>query len=323
LKILITGVAGFIGFRLADNLLKDGHLVFGIDNLNDYYSVKLKLKRLKILKKYKSFIFKKVDLKNEKSINFLKKIKTIDVIYHFAAQAGVRFTYSNPEKYFDDNIKSFINLLELIKKNKNSKFFFASSSSVYGDQEKYPLKESFQLREKNIYGFSKKINEIMCESYSRIYKINIIGLRFFTVFGEWGRPDMLIFKYLKSNLDKKDFFLNSNGQHFRDFTYINDVLDILKKMLYLKTNKNYEVFNICSNNPKKIINVIKKINRWNNNFKFKIKNSKNLNKIEVVKTHGDNKKILELLKKFKYTNFDKALNNTIKWYLDNKINKIT
>ncbi len=323
MKILITGVAGFIGFRLAYNLLKDGHLVFGIDNLNDYYSVKLKLKRLKILKKYKSFIFKKVDLKNEKSINFLKKIKTIDVIYHFAAQAGVRFTYSNPEKYFDDNIKSFINLLELIKKNKNSKFFFASSSSVYGDQEKYPLKESFQLREKNIYGFSKKINEIMCESYSRIYKINIIGLRFFTVFGEWGRPDMLIFKYLKSNLDKKDFFLNSNGQHFRDFTYINDVLDILKKMLYLKTNKNYEVFNICSNNPKKIINVIKKINRWNNNFKFKIKNSKNLNKIEVVKTHGDNKKILKLLKKFKYTNFDKALNNTIKWYLDNKINKIT
>ena len=323
MKILITGVAGFIGFRLADNFLKDGHIVFGVDNLNDYYSVKLKFKRLKILKKNKSFIFKKIDLRNIKSINSLKKLKKIDAIYHFAAQAGVRYTYSNPEKYFDDNIKSFINLLELIKKNKSAKFFFSSSSSVYGDQKKYPLKESCQLHEKNIYGFSKKINEIMCESYSRIYKIKIIGLRFFTVFGEWGRPDMLIFKYLKSNLDKKDFFLNSSGQHFRDFTYINDVLDILKKILYLKTNKNYEVFNICSNNPIKIINVIKKINRWNNNFKFKTKNSKNLDKIEVVKTHGDNKKILKLFKKFKYTNFDKALNNTIKWYLDNKINKIT
>ena len=124
MKILITGVAGFIGFRLADNFLKDGHLVFGVDNLNDYYSVKLKLKRLKILKKNKSFIFKKIDLKNIKSINSLKRLKKIDAIYHFAAQAGVRYTYSNPEKYFDDNIKSFINLLELIKKNKNAKFFF-------------------------------------------------------------------------------------------------------------------------------------------------------------------------------------------------------
>ena len=117
-------MAGFIGFRLADNFLKDGHLVFGVDNLNDYYSVKLKLKRLKILKKNKSFIFKKIDLKNIKSINSLKRLKKIDAIYHFAAQAGVRYTYSNPEKYFDDNIKSFINLLELIKKNKNAKFFF-------------------------------------------------------------------------------------------------------------------------------------------------------------------------------------------------------
>ena len=323
MKILITGVAGFIGFRLAEKLLKKGHFVIGLDNLNNYYSVKFKIERLKILEDYKLFNFKKINLNNKQSINYLKKIKKIDVIYHFAAQAGVRYTLSNPEKYFNDNIISFINLLELVKLNKKIKFFFASSSSVYGDQKIFPLNENLKLNEKNIYGFSKKINEIMCESYSRIYKIKIVGLRFFTVFGEWGRPDMLIFKYIKSNLDKKIFILNSNGQHFRDFTYIDDVVSILEKLLYLKIKKNYDIFNICSNKPIKILDVIKKINKWNNTFKFKSKNSKILNKIEVKKTHGDNRKILKLLKKFKYTNFDKALNNTIKWYLDKKINKIT
>ena len=229
MKILITGVAGFIGFRLAEKLLKKGHFVIGLDNLNNYYSVKFKIERLKILEDYKLFNFKKINLNNKQSINYLKKIKKIDVIYHFAAQAGVRYTLSNPEKYFNDNIISFINLLELVKLNKKIKFFFASSSSVYGDQKIFPLNENLKLNEKNIYGFSKKINEIMCESYSRIYKIKIVGLRFFTVFGEWGRPDMLIFKYIKSNLDKKIFILNSNGQHFRDFTYIDDVVSILEK----------------------------------------------------------------------------------------------
>ena len=323
MKILVTGVAGFIGFSLADNLLKDGHSVFGIDNLNDYYSVKLKLKRLKILKKNKSFIFKKIDLKNKKSINYLKKIKKIDVIYHFAAQAGVRFTHLNPEKYFDDNIKSFINLLELVKEKKNAKFFFASSSSVYGDQKKYPLKENFQTYEKNIYGFTKKINEIMCESYSRIYNIKIIGFRFFTVFGQWGRPDMLIFKYLKMNLDKKKFFLNSNGKHYRDFTYIDDVVNILKKLLKSKVKKNYEIYNVCSNKPQKIIKVIRKINQFSKNFKYINSFSKELNKVEVNKTHGDNKKIIKQIGYIRFTDFNIALKKTIDWYLINNINKIT
>tara|TARA_B100001027_G_scaffold216577_1_gene193390 strand:+ start:5946 stop:6917 length:972 start_codon:yes stop_codon:yes gene_type:complete len=322
-KILITGVAGFIGFRLAERLLKDNHNIYGIDNLNNYYSKKLKVKRLQILKKYKFFKFKKLDLKNKNSLNYIKKFKNINVIYHFAAQAGVRFTLTNPQKYFDDNIKSFFNLIEVVKNNKNTKFFFASSSSVYGDQKKFPLSENIQLNEKNIYGLSKKINEIMCENYSRTFGLKMIGLRFFTVFGEWGRPDMLIFKYIKSNLDKKNFYLNSDGQHFRDFTYIDDVLIILKKLLHTKIKNNYEVFNICSNKPIKVLDVIKKINKWNSTFKFRSKNSKFLNKIEVFKTHGDNKKILKLFKKFKYTSFDKALNNTIKWYLDKKINKIT
>ncbi len=323
MKILITGVAGFIGFKLAERLLKDNHNIYGIDNLNNYYSKKLKLKRLQILKKHKFFKFKKLDLKNKNSLNYIKKLKNINVIYHFAAQAGVRFTLTNPQKYFDDNIKSFFNLIELVKNNKNTKFFFASSSSVYGDQKKFPLSENVQLNEKNIYGLSKKINEIMCENYSRTFGLKMIGLRFFTVFGEWGRPDMLIFKYIKSNLDKKKFFLNSNGQHFRDFTYIDDVIEILNRLLYLKFNNNFEIFNICSNKPIKILDVINKINKTNNKYKYFKKKSKTMEKIEVLKTHGNNKKILKRIKKFKYTNFDKALNNTLKWYFDKKINKIT
>ena len=187
----------------------------------------------------------------------------------------------------------------------------------------YPVKENNKLKPKNLYAKTKKFNEAYVKNYFKKTKIKCIGLRLFTVYGEWGRPDMLIFKYIKSNLDKKNFNLTSNGQHFRDFTYINDVLSIVENFLYSKLKKNYDVFNICSNKPIKVLDVIKKINTWNNTFKFKSKSSKILNRIEVTKTHGDNRRVLKLLKKFKYTNFDKALNNTLKWYFDNKINKIT
>ena len=196
MNILITGVAGFIGSKLCYELLKDKkNKVYGIDNLSSYYSIKLKKLRLKNLKKFKNFKFYKQDLKD---MNKLEKInfKKIDIIYHFAAQAGVRYVLSDPKKYFDDNIKVFFNILNLIKIKKVRKLFFASSSSVYGDQKKYPLNEKVDLKEKNFYGFSKRMNEYSAKIFSNIYNTEIIGLRFFTVFGEWVRPDMLIFKYL-------------------------------------------------------------------------------------------------------------------------------
>ena len=323
MNILITGIAGFIGSKLAETLLEDKINVYGIDNLNSYYSARLKKLRLNRLKKYNNFKFYKIDIKNKFIINKLKNLKKIDVIFHFAAQAGVRYTLSNPEKYFHDNIKSYFNILELAKQKKVKKLFFASSSSVYGDQNTYPLKEKIKLKEKNIYGFSKKINEISSEFYSRIFGFKIIGLRFFTVFGEWGRPDMLIFKYLKMNLDKKKFFLNFNGKHYRDFTYIGDVVKILKKLLKSKFKKNYEIYNVCSNKPKKIIDVIKKINQLNINFKYTNSFSEELKKVEVNKTHGDNKKIIKKIGYIRFTDFNMALKKTIDWYLNNKINKIT
>ena len=323
MNILITGVAGFIGSKLAENLLQNKkNKIYGIDNLDDYYSPKLKKFRINILKKKKNFKFYKIDLINYKNLE-KKNFTNIDTVFHFAAQAGVRYTLNYPEKYFQNNIKVFINILEFIKKNNIKKLFFASSSSIYGDQNHYPLSEIVNPKEKNIYGLSKKINEIMARTYTKIFNFQAIGLRFFTVFGEWGRPDMLIFKYLKSNLERKIFYLNDGGKHYRDFTYIDDVICILSKMVYLKYKKNYEIFNICSNNPIKVINVINKINSKNLKFKYKILRSKILDKIEAKKTHGNNIKILSIIKKFNFTKFDTALEKTIDWYLENKIHKIT
>ena len=323
MNILITGAAGFIGSKLCNELLKNkNNNIYGVDNLNSYYSVKLKKLRIKNLQYHKNFNFIKLDLK--KISNFKKiKVKKISVVYHLAAQAGVRFTISNPKKYFDDNFQAYFNILNFVKENKIKKFFFASSSSVYGDQKKYPLDEKNKLNEKNFYGFSKKINEITANVFTKVYKTEIVGLRFFTVFGEWGRPDMLIFKYLKDNIDKKKFFLNENGTHFRDFTYIDDVVKILKSLINQKFEKKFTILNICSNKPIKIISVINKINKFNKNFKFIARSSKLLKKIEVKITHGDNHKIKKILKKIKFTNFDYALNKTVKWYIKNKINKIT
>jgi len=324
MKILITGAAGFIGSKMCSELIKNKkNKVYGVDNLNSYYSVKLKKLRIKELNKNRNFKFFKIDLKNNSDFKKINHIDKIDIVYHFAAQAGVRYTLSDPKKYFDDNIKVFFNLLNFIKNKKIKKLFFASSSSVYGDQKNYPISEKADLYEKNFYGFSKKINEYTAKIFSKIYGIQIIGLRFFTVFGEWGRPDMLIFKYLKANFTNKKFFLNENGKHLRDFTYIEDVIKILIKLKNTKFIEKFLVLNICSNKPIKIISVINRMNKVDKKFKYTAQSSKELKKIEVNITHGNNLKIKKLIKNFKFTKFDLALSKTINWYVKNKIYKIT
>ena len=310
MNILITGCAGFIGYSLSKKLLLNKKInVLGFDNLNNYYSLKLKKYRIKKLKKFKNFSFQKLDLKDKNKLNDYFKKNHIDIIYHFAAQAGVRYVSSHPEKFIESNIFGFHNLIEVSKTYNIKKFFYASSSSVYGDLNNFPVNEKSKLKPKNIYGLSKKINEeyILINSNK---KTKYIGLRLFTVFGEWGRPDMLILKFLKSAKKNKTFFLNNMGKHWRDFTYIDDVVENLSILLKKNYKKNL-ILNICSNRPVYIRNLIKHLS-YKTNFK-KIKNIKK-NNYEVLKTHGENKALLKVTKFKNFSNFYKSVDNTIEWF---------
>ena len=310
MKIFLTGAAGFIGFSLSLELLKKKHTVYAIDNLDNYYSLKLKKKRLSILKKYKNFYFKKIDIFNKKLLENYLKNKNFDVIFHLAAQAGVRYSIVNPKKYIKSNLNGFKNILNIFRKKKFRVLFYASSSSVYGDTNKFPVKENFKLSPKNLYAKTKIQNEIDAMKFKKTYSKNIIGLRFFTVYGEWGRPDMLILKLL-SSMKKNIFFeLNNSGDHYRDFTYINDITNILLRILNKKSFK-YDVYNICTAKPLFIKSVITQF-KGMTGFKL-IKNIKK-NKLDVYKTYGDNHRIKKLAKINQFTDFKKGLLNTIKWY---------
>ena len=310
MKILITGAAGFIGFHFAKYLSEKNITVIGVDNLNNYYSPRLKNIRLSILKKNKNFIFYKKDITEYKKIKKIFIDHNITTIYHFAAQAGVRYSILHPRKYLDSNIKGFFNILEICKDFRIKKLYYASSSSVYGDLKTFPLNENFYTKPKNFYSFSKKTNEDMAEIYSRQYKFKAIGLRFFTVFGEFGRPDMFIFKLLDCFYKKKVFKLNNYGNHTRDFTYINDAVNMVLK-IKVKNISLHEIFNVCSNRPinlKKIIQII-----YNFSGLPKIKKV-SFQQADSLKTHGDNFKILKNTKFKNFTNINLALKNTINWY---------
>jgi len=310
MNILITGCAGFIGYSLAAKLLKNKiNNIFGFDNLNKFYSVKLKKKRLFNLKKNKNFKFYKIDLSNKKKLSYLFKKQKIDVVFHFAAQAGVRYVSSHPEKFIHSNILGFHNLIDVSKNHNIKKFFYASSSSVYGDSNKFPVDEKSMLNPKNIYGLSKKLNEEYIKINSN-KKTQYIGLRFFTVYGEWGRPDMLILKYLDYARKNKTLYLNNSGNHWRDFTYIDDVTKILSKLINKKFKEN-EIYNICSNRPILIKNLVSYLNKKTGFNKIK---NVDLNNLEVFKTHGKNIKLKRKINFSKYSNFNKNVDKTIKWF---------
>ena len=312
-NVVVTGCCGFIGFSLSQELLNNKNIkVIGLDTINDYYDVNLKKQRLKLLKQNKNFQFKKVDIKN---YNLLKKIfhkDKIDIIYNFAAQAGVQYSIKNPKKYMDSNCMGFFNILELARKSRVKTIFYASSSSVYGDSKKFPVKENFDLKPKNFYGFSKKANEEMAEIYSRYYGIKTIGLRFFTVFGPWGRPDLVINKLIDSFFKNKIFYLNNFGKHVRDFTYIDDVIKIILKLSINNKNvKDCEIFNICGSQPVSLLYLIKL-------FKKKVGKPKIIKRAfqkgDILKSYGSNRKLNKVLGKLKFTNFDDGFIDTLEWY---------
>ena len=314
MQILITGAAGFIGFNLARYLLQTSNVkIIGIDSLNNYYSKKLKRDRIKKLSRYKKFSFSQTNILDKRKLEKIFKNKKINLIINLAAQAGVRYSLEKPSEFVDNNIQGFYTLIDVAKKYKIKRIIYASSSSIYGDSKIFPLNESQNVKPKNIYALSKKINEEMADVFSRQYNISFIGLRFFTVYGEWGRPDMFMMKYLSSSYNKKiNFYLNNYGKHTRDFTYILDACKIISKLVFTKKKLNHEIFNICSNNPKKLTDIIKKIN-FLTQQKPKLFKRK-LQKADVVKTHGTNKKIKNFIGGQNFTSIDRGLKITAEWF---------
>ena len=317
MKILITGCAGFIGFHLAKKFLEKKFEVYGLDNLNNYYSVSLKKDRIKILNKEKKFTFKKIDISNRaKIINLFKKEK-FDVVIHLAAQAGVRYSLKKPYEYIDSNLIGFSNIIEETKNSKIKTFLYASSSSVYGENNKPPFKEKKSNTENplQIYAATKKSNEILAKAYFNLFKFKIIGLRFFTVYGNYGRPDMAIFDFVKRILQKKIIYINNYGNHYRDFTHINYATDLVYSLVIktLKIKKPFfEIFNIGSGRPitiMKVVNLIQNILQMKAKIKYRGKQ-----KGDVHGTFSNSKKIEALTKIKKRTTIEEGLIEFINWY---------
>ena len=321
MKFLITGSAGFIGMWTSKKLLDMGHTVIGIDNLNNYYDLKLKIDRNNFLKKYKNYIFFKLDLsKDIKKIDQLIKKYKINHILHFAAQANVRYSLTNPTAYLNSNLIGFFNLLELCKKNKIKNLIYASSSSAYGNNFKNHKSFSENLRTntpKNLYAASKICNEILAHSYSEICKFNSIGLRFFTVYGPWGRPDMAPFIFLNKILKKKTIEVFNSGKMSRDFTYVDDVSNAIIKILFksIYTKKRIiEIFNIGRG---KSIKLSKFINTYEKILNIKIKKKYlPLQKGDMISTKSNIKKLNNFINYNPNTSLFNGLTKFTAWFVN-------
>ena len=257
-KILVTGCSGFIGMHLCENLLRDGTQVFGIDNMNDYYDVTLKKSRLKNLLKYNNFEFEKVDISNldELMLSF-KKFKPTKVV-NLAAQAGVRYSLKNPHAYIKTNVMGFMNVLECCRNHQVRGLIYASSSSVYGGNIKSPFSVDDEVNKPiSIYAASKKSNELMAYTYNHLYGLKSTGLRFFTVYGPWGRPDMAMYIFLNKINNGEEIKVFNHGDMQRDFTYIDDIISGIKSSI--KKNYSYEIFNLGNNKSENLMDMISAI----------------------------------------------------------------
>lgn len=272
-KILVTGAAGFIGFHLAARLADEGRRVIGIDNLNSYYDVDLKKARLAELEKRPDFKFLKIDICQRDELNDLFKQEGFDVVVNMAAQAGVRYSLENPHAYVDANIAGFVNLLECCRHNEVSHFVFASSSSVYGANTKMPFSVHDNVDHPvSLYAASKKANELMAHTYSHLYGLACTGLRFFTVYGPWGRPDMALFLFTKAILNNEPIKVFNHGRMRRDFTYIDDIIEGVVRVMAKKPEPDpdwtgdspdpgtsyvsYRIYNIGNNRSEQLMDFI-------------------------------------------------------------------
>ena len=256
MNILITGVAGFIGMSIAQKLLASGHVIYGIDNLSEYYDVELKKNRLALLNQHSKFKFIKTDIKVRSEVdNFFSEFLDIDLVLHLAAQAGVRYSLENPSEYIQSNIVGFFHVLDNCKTFKIKNIIYASSSSVYGNKSSTPFYESDNCNHPiSLYAASKMSNELIADTYSHLYDLNIIGLRFFTVYGPWGRPDMAPWIFTSKIFNDENISIFNNGDMLRDFTYIDDITESINRLIDVmacKSSKIHhnEIYNIGSNNP--------------------------------------------------------------------------
>ncbi|MCI1720447.1 MAG: SDR family NAD(P)-dependent oxidoreductase [Bacteroidales bacterium] len=261
MKILVTGAAGFIGAQLIKTLIKRGHSVIGVDNLNSYYDVELKKGRLKDIRAEKKnaarFTFKKLDITDYASLERLFKQAHFQKVCNLAAQAGVRYSFENPAAYVQSNLLGFFNVMDLCAKYKVKHFIYASSSSIYGNNAKVPFSEEDRVDDpQSLYAATKKSDELMAYVYSHQMKLSCTGLRFFTVYGPWGRPDMAPFGFMKNILEHKPIRVFNNGKLSRDFSYIDDIVEGIVKVIEGPSNSPHPVYNIGNSHPVELMDFI-------------------------------------------------------------------
>ena len=333
MKILVTGAAGFIGFHTCLKLVDLGHDVYGIDNINDYYDPKLKFDRLnelgfspdatKIFKaevkssKFNSLRFSRIDLVDHEIIDNLFKQEQFEVVCNLAAQAGVRYSIENPKSYIDSNISGFINILEGCRNHKVRHLVYASSSSVYGENKKIPFETNDNVDHPiSLYAATKKSNELMAYSYGHLYDFKTTGLRFFTVYGAWGRPDMAYYLFTDAISNNHPIKVFNNGQMERDFTYIDDIINCLTKVIEknIDSRKHYKIYNIGNNKTVSLQDFINTIEIAMG--KKAIKKMYPMQKGDVPRTFAD---ITELIKDYKYspsTDIMSGIENFVNWFMN-------
>lgn len=316
--VLVTGAAGFIGFHLAKRLLELGGTVIGFDNVNDYYDVSLKESRLAILNEYPNFTFVKGNLADKQAVDGVFVEYKPHIVVNLAAQAGVRYSIDNPQAYLESNLIGFFNVLEACRHNPVEHLLFASSSSVYGNQEKTPFSTKDNVDHPiSFYAATKKSNELMAYTYSHLYNIPATGLRLFTVYGPYGRPDMAYFKFTNKVYEGKPIQIYNNGDMYRDFTYVDDIVEGIEHMLCNPPKANtqgdqYKVYNIGNNKPEQLMHFIDVLEKAIG--KVTEKEYLPMQPGDVYQTYAD---VSELEKDFDFkpkTSIEEGLGKFAKWY---------
>ncbi len=328
-RVLITGAAGFIGFHLAKRLLEDGYRVTGLDNLNDYYDVGLKKNRLVQLTAFDTFRFAKVDLSKRRDVEVVFKAENFDVVVNLAAQAGVRYSLVNPHAYIDANIVGFVNLLECCRHHHVRHLVFASSSSVYGANTKMPFSIHDNVDHPvSLYAATKKANELMAHSYSHLYDLACTGLRFFTVYGPWGRPDMALFLFTRAIMEGQPIQVFNHGKMRRDFTYIDDIIEGVVRVMATRPVPNpewrgdrpdpgtsyapYRLYNIGNNNAVNLMDFVSIIEKEVGQKAHKV--FRNLQPGDVPETYADIDDLARDVGFRPHTPIETGIKRFVEWY---------